>query len=90
MLEGKHPEGAELVIIRHRHNSKVTLCFVITKNAGSTRAGKLCEMKFSDMHRNIHVCLVDRPVAALEFFKRSNCVDKHNQARQHELALEKK
>ena len=47
-LEGKHPEGTELVAIGHRHNSKVTLFFVITKNAQSTRAGKPHEMKFSD------------------------------------------
>ena len=34
VLEGKHPEGAELVAIGYRYNSKVTLCFVITKNGG--------------------------------------------------------
>ena len=80
-LEGKHPEGTELVAIGHRHNSKVTLFFVITKNAESARAGKLCEMKFLGMHRTTHVRLVDRSAVALEFFERSNSIDKHNQAR---------
>ena len=33
---------------------------------------------------------VDRPDVLSKFFRDSNCVDKHNQARQSELALEKK
>ena len=37
-LEGKHPEGAELIAFGHRHNSKVALCFVMTKQAGSATA----------------------------------------------------
>ena len=47
-------------------------------------------MKFSDTHGNVHVRLVDRPSVISDFFKVSNCVDKHNQARHHELVLEKK
>ena len=77
-LEGKHPEGTELVAIGYRCNLKVTLYFVITKNAGSAKAGKLHEMKFSDMHNNVHACLVDRPRIASKFFKRLNYTDKHN------------
>ena len=81
VLEGKHPEGADLVAIGYRYNSKVTLCFIITKNTGSTRQGKPYEMKFSNMHGNIYVCLVDRPSVISDFFEVSNCIDKHNQAR---------
>ena len=36
-LEDQHPEGADLVIIGYQYNSKIALCFVITKNAGSTK-----------------------------------------------------
>ena len=90
VLEGKHPEGTELVAIGYRYNSKVTLFFIITKNTGSTRLGKPYKMKFSDTHGNVHVRLVDRPAVISEFFGNSNVVDKHNQARQYELALEKK
>jgi len=90
VLEGKHPNGADLVAIGYRYNSKVTLSFVISKNAGSTRKGSPYEMKFSDSHGNVHVRLVDRPSVISEFFERSNAVDKHNQARQYELGLEKK
>ena len=80
VLEGKHPNGADLVAIGYRYNSKVTLSFVISKNAGSTRKGSPYEMKFSDSHGNVHVRLVDRPSVISEFFERSNAVDKHNQA----------
>ena len=47
-------------------------------------------MKFTDNFANIHVRDVDRPDIISHFFKDSNCVDKHNQARQFELELEKK
>ena len=90
VLEDKHLEGADLVVIGYRYNSKVTLYFVITKNAGSTRKGKLYEMKFADSHSNVHMRLVDWPSVISEFFEVSNIVDKHNQACQYKLALEKK
>ena len=90
VLEGKHPDGPELVAIGYRYNSKVTLHFVMTKNAGSTKRGSPYEMKFTDSHGNVHVRLVDRPAVISNYFESSNCVDKHNQARQYELGLEKK
>ena len=52
-LESKHLEGANLVAIRYRCNSKVTLYFVIIKNAGSKREEEPHEMKFVDSHSNI-------------------------------------
>ena len=80
----------DLVAIGYRYNSKVTLCFVMSKNAGATTNGTPYEMKFTDSHGNVHVRLVDRPDVISEFFQHSNGVDKHNQVRQYELALEKK
>ena len=76
-LEGKHSKGANLVVIGCKHNSKVTLYFTITKNAGSRRKGKLHGIKFSDSHINIQVRLVDQPSAASEFFDALNAVNKH-------------
>ena len=81
VLEGQHPDRPTLIAIRYRYNSKVTLCFVITKNAGSTRKGKPYEMKFTDSYGNIHVRLVDCPSMISNFFEVSNCVDKYNEAR---------
>ena len=68
VLEGKHPEGANLVVIGYRYNLKVTLYFVITKNTGSIRKGKPYEMKFMDSHSNVHVRLVDKLSIISEFF----------------------
>ena len=90
VLEGKHPSEADLIAMGYRYNSKVTLSFVMSKNAGSIRKGSPYEMKFTDAYRNIHVRLVDRLSVISEFFQDSNVVDKYNQARQHELGLEKK
>ena len=80
----------ELVSVVYRYNSKVTLFFVSTKNAGSKNQGAPYEMKFADSYGNVHVRLVDRPNLVSPLFEASNCVDKHNQAQQHELGLEKK
>jgi len=90
VLEGQYPDGPTLIAIGYQYNLKVTLYFVITKNAGSTKNRKPYEMKFTDSHRNVHVRLVDYPAVILEFFEVSNTVDKYNHARQYELALEKK
>ena len=62
----------------------------MTEDAGSTTAGECYEMKFADTHGNVHIRYVDRPEVISHFFTKSNCVDKHNQARQYELALEKR
>jgi len=90
VIQGTHPDGVELIAVGYRHNSKVTLCFIATKNAGYTREGETYEMKFTDDHENIHVRLISRPALISHFFNSSKCVNKHNQARQYELGLEKK
>ena len=90
ILEGLHPGKPELVAIGYCYNSKVTLCFVVTKNAGSTWKGFLHRIKFADLHSNTHVRLVNYPSVISEFFEVLNAVNKHNQVCQYELALEKK
>ena len=90
VLESKHLSGADLVAMDYRYNSKVMLLFIMSKNTESTRKGSPHEMKFVDACGNVHVRLVDRLSAISNFFHNSNVVDKYNQARQHELRLEKK
>ena len=46
-------------------------------------------MKYTDDHGNFCVRLVERPDVISTFFGDSNTIDKHNQARQFDLALEK-
>jgi hypothetical protein len=62
---------------------------VATANAGSTRSRKKYEMKYTDDHGNVCVCLVEHPDIISNFFEGSNSIDKHNQSRQFDIALEK-
>ncbi len=90
VLEGIHEITEEkLIAIGYRYNSKKTLFFVMSPGAGSTRPGTPYEMKFPTEHENVGVRMVDRPDAISKFFMHSNVIDKHNQARQFELHLEK-
>ena len=82
-------QEVDIIAVGYRYSSKKTLHFILTSDGGSTTPGEPYEMKFTDTYGNIHVRDVDRPDVISCFFKDSNCVDKHNQARQFELGLEK-
>lgn len=82
--------GIPLVAIGYRYSTRTTLLFVATKNSGSTRPGKPYEMKFNDAFGNVVQRLVERPEILSDFFQKSNSIDKHNQLRQGDLALEKR
>ena len=58
VMQGKYPDGSELIVVGYFYNSKVTSCFVVTKNSGPTREGDYYEMNITDDHGNIHVRLV--------------------------------
>ncbi len=60
----------------------------MSPGAGSTRPGTPYEMKFPTEHENVGVCMVDHP-DVISIFLHSNVIDKHNQACQFELHLEK-
>jgi len=90
VMQGTHPDGVELIAVGYHYNPKVTLCLVVTKNAGSTSEGESYEMKFIDDYGNIHVRFVSWPALISHSFNSSNYVDKHNQARQYEIGFEKK
>jgi len=79
-----------LIAIGYRYSTRTTLCFVATKNAGSTRAGEPYEMKFTDDFGNVVAREVERPEILSDFFKYSNKIDVHNQKRQSNLKLEKR
>jgi hypothetical protein len=48
------------------------------------------EMKFNDAFCNAAQHLIECPEILLDFFQKSNNIDKHNQLRQGNLALEKR
>jgi hypothetical protein len=65
------------------------LCFIATKNSGSTLPGEPYWAWFADDFEN----LLSQPVVCPEiiptYFKNSNGVDKHNQARKFDHRLKK-
>ena len=61
-----------------------------SKGAGTTAAGEPYLAKFPDSFGNICIHQVAWPAVISRYFHFSNQVDVHNQARQYDLALEKK
>lgn len=90
VLECRTPETkVDLVAIGYKYNSKKVLCFVHTKNAGSTAPGlKPYVAKFPDRFGNTKERRVPRPEVISEYFDKSHMVDAHNHNRQHILGLE--
>ena len=67
----------------------ITVCvFLGTWNSGSSTLGEPYIAKWPDKLGNVKYRKVDRPDAVSRYFKRSNMIDRHNQLRQSELALE--
>lgn len=83
-------EGIKFIAIGYKYNSKKTLFFLAPEGAGATTDGEPYVTKWPDEHGNIMTRNVVRLVLASRYFLCFNKVDKHNQLRQSELALEKK
>ncbi len=88
-LEATTSKGVRLIAVGYKYNSSKVLCFVATKNAGSTIAGDPYRACFLDDHDNLVSRPVDCPELISKYFQRSNGIDKHNQAHQFELHLDK-
>ena len=91
VLECKAPEtGVDLVALGYKYNSRKVMCFILTKNAGSTAPGlKPYIAKFPDQHGNVRERRVQRPAILGEYFDSSDVIDSHNHCRQFRLALER-
>ena len=91
VLECAAPKtNVKLIAIGHKCNSHKVLCFVMTKNAGSTAPSiRPCVAKFVDPFGDVKQRNVPRPEVLSTHFAHSNAVDAHNQARQHILGLER-
>jgi len=89
-MEGRpEKEEVNLVCVGYKYNKKKVLTFVMTKGAGSTRMGEPYKARYPDKYGNVCCRHVSRPEIVSNYFKFSNVVDIHNQARQFDLALEK-
>ena len=90
-MEGRaEKEDVQLICIGYKYNKKKVLTFVMTRGAGSTAHGQPYEARYPDKYGNVCCRHVSRPEIISNYFKYSNVVDLHNQARQFDLALEKK
>ena len=89
IMQGVSSNNNSLLAIGYKYNTKKVLSFVATKNGGSSLVGEPYRARFIGDDNNIQFRSVDRPQIISAYFKASNCVDKHNHARQAELKLEK-
>eukprot|EP00951_Prasinocladus_malaysianus_P014339 scaffold108899_cov15-Prasinocladus_malaysianus.AAC.1 len=81
-------DGIPLIATGYKYNRKKVLCFVSTKGAAPLTDGEPYTQRWADDYGNICTRLIRRPAVCSEYFGLSPRVDNHNQARQHELALE--
>ena len=88
VLQGTAPNEVPLIAIGYRYSVKTTLFFIMTSKAGSTKPGAPYLMKYTDGFGNLMTREVERPAVISDYFRDSNTIDRHNQSRQHDLALE--
>jgi hypothetical protein len=75
VLKGTAPNNIELIALGYQHSTKTALFSVATTN---TRPWKESQMKYTDDHGNVCVCLVERPDIISKFFADSKSIEKHN------------
>jgi hypothetical protein len=88
-LEATTSKVVRLIAVGYKYNSSKVLCFVETKNEGLTVAGDPYRARFLDDPDNLISRPVNCPELISKHFQWSNGIDKHNQAHQFELYLEK-
>lgn len=81
-------DGIKFIAVGYKYNSKKTLFFLAPEGAAGTVDGEPYVTKWPDEHGNVMTRNVLRLVLASRYFLSFMKVDKHNQLRQHELALE--
>ena len=74
--------------IGYKYSVKKVICFVATEKAGHTLPGDPYVAKWVDANDAVRFRKITRPHLISNFFKHSNQIDKHNHARQSELAIE--
>jgi hypothetical protein len=90
VMECSTPNDHKLICIGYKYSASKVLVFLGTKNAGSTKLGEPYIARFADAVGNVAQRSVPRPDVISRYFKDSNVIDSHNQARQYELALGKR
>ena len=81
--------GKKYYSIGYKYNVKKVLCLIATEGAGHSMPGTPYEAKWLDPNGRMASRMIPRPHLLSEYFKHSNQIDKHNHARQSQLAIEK-
>ena len=81
-------DGEELYAVGYKYNRKKVLFFVCTAGVADLKDGEPYIQRWADDNGNLCTRDVPRPTVISRYFKDSPKVDNHNQARQHDLALE--
>ncbi len=81
-------EGEDLYAVGYKYNRKKVLFFVCTAGVADLHDGVPYMQRWADENGNLCTRDVPRPAVISRYFKDSPKVDNHNQARQHDLALE--
>jgi len=89
VLEGSTDDGTDLLAIGYKYNSKKILCFVSTKNVGSTEPTCYYEAHWLNKNGNMMSTCVPRPKIINDYLLHLNTIDRHNHVHQFLLWLEK-
>jgi len=81
-------EGEDLFAIGYKYNRRKVLFFVTNSRVADLLDGDPYLQRWADEHGNLCSRAIQRPAVLSRYFKDSPKVDNHNQARQHDLALE--
>ena len=90
VLESQDIDGQTVIAMGYKYNTRNTIFFISSKGAAHTMPGIPYSAEFirsTDAHPVVRK--VPRPYLASLYFENNNCIDKHNHARQYELAVEK-
>jgi hypothetical protein len=91
VMECTTPNGHDVICLGYKYSASKVLVFLGTKSAGpTTPPGEPYIARFPDANGNVAQRSVPRPAVISNYFKTSNVIDSHNQARQGEIALEKR
>ena len=83
------PWGRPLIAVGYKYNVREFLSFIVTENAGITKAGLPYLSKYPDQFTNVAIQSDACLLVMSKFFGAVNEVDSHNKSRYYDLEMEK-
>ena len=82
------PRSKPLIVIGYNYNVHKVLSFVVTEDAGRTKARITHLSKCPDPFYNVSICPIYHPLVTFKLFGYVNEFDSHNKSRKYYLLLE--